>query len=410
MVLMADMGGARTLATIVFTDTVGFSRLAGLNEASALSLLGRDLEAMKAACAARGGRVLNQTGDGLLLMFGSAVEGMRCALDIQGQIAERIKTLPPDQVLHHRIGLHVGDIVFEGDNILGDGVNIAARLQSEAKPDSICFSRTVYDLIKNKVEINATYLGPRALKNIAERVPVWQFNLPLDSAPTAGPSFDPVPEEVGASGTKGVAMIAGSGALVLVLLFLIFRLWPSIQASTRISPGPTAATIPDPSPGDIQPKKSDNPSKATSPSEDQVRTQISTLTEQYRFDDLVGLLKSSGEAEKANGPGEIQRFEALAEMWKWLQTASSQIPQDNPIQANIDIGTGAEVPCKIYSTPDGLAIDPGSGPSLKKLEELRPSSIYNLGSALAQLPGANPQAEAWLNAFQEEYSSTGQKS
>ena len=217
MVCMAGVGGPRTLATIVFTDTVGFSRLAGLDEANALSLLSRDIEAMKVSCAAQGGKVLNQTGDGLMMMFSSAAGGMRCALEIQGQIAERIRDLPSDQVLHHRIGIHVGDVVFEGDNILGDGVNVAARLQTEAKPDAICFSRTVHDLIKNKVPVDAAYLGPRTLKNLPERIMVWQISLPGDNSPASLPSFGDLQSEAeeGAGGAKGVLMLAGSAGLAI---------------------------------------------------------------------------------------------------------------------------------------------------------------------------------------------------
>jgi len=408
MVPMAADASQRTLATIIFTDGVGFSRLAGLNEAHALSLLSRDLDAMKVACAAHGGKVLNQTGDGLLMMFTSAAGAMRCALDIQGQIATRIRTLPADEVLHHRIGIHVGDVVFEGDQILGDGVNVAARLQSEAKTDSIAISRTVHDLIKNKVAVNATYMGPRILKNIPERVPVWMIPLAGDGAQPTADQFDLAQEDTGASGAKGMIMIAGSAGLVLVMVFLLVRFWPSNKESAP-PPPPTPPVTNEIAPGKTTSPKTEPNRKPSVLGEDAIQAQIADLTRQYQFDKIVNLLQTNNYAEKPNGPDTIQRYQSLSDMWTWIQTSVSQVTQDHPLEVTIDMD-GNLVPCKVYGAQGGVAVDSGSGASLAQLQDLRPTSIYNIGSALSQMPDANPSSQNWLAIFREVYSGNQQKS
>src|SRR5471032_1346700 len=164
----------RMLAAIVFTDVVGFSKLAATNEARVYTSLQRDMGVITSLCRAHSGQVLNTMGDGMLLCFTSAVDAMSCAVEIQRTLLSQSQTLPASDVLHHRIGVHLGDIIMSGDNVFGDGVNIAARLQAEAKPDGICFSKTVHEVIKNKLKIDAQYLAPRQLKNIG-RVEIWQI-------------------------------------------------------------------------------------------------------------------------------------------------------------------------------------------------------------------------------------------
>ena len=170
-----DSFGDRTLAAIVFTDVVNYSARMSVDEEHTLRLVQRDLQVMSEDCQKHGGQVLKFTGDGLLMYFHSAVQAVACALESQKSIAEKAKTLGDRDILWHRIGIHLGDVFLSKTDVMGDGVNIAARLQSEAKPGGICMSRTVYDVVKRCLTLKATYLGPRDLKNINEAVHVYQI-------------------------------------------------------------------------------------------------------------------------------------------------------------------------------------------------------------------------------------------
>ena len=158
--------GQRTLAAIIFTDTVGFSKLMSKDEERALRLVGRDLDRMKTVCGSFGGQVLKSTGDGLLMLFTSAVQAVACALEIQRDCQKQNLELPPTEQLQHRIGIHLGDVFQRGGDVMGDGVNIAARLQTQALPGGICLSKTVYDVVNNRLPFYVNDLGARKLKNI----------------------------------------------------------------------------------------------------------------------------------------------------------------------------------------------------------------------------------------------------
>ncbi len=162
--------GKRTLATIVFTDVVGFSERVGRDEAGTLALLEHDCETMRALCAKHDGQVIKSVGDGLLLFFGSAVEAVACAVEIQNTFLAR-----DGGGLQHRIGVHLGDVFLREGDVMGDGVNIASRLQAEAGPGGVCVSQTVYDVVKNALDLRAVALGPRALKNIRGELPIYRI-------------------------------------------------------------------------------------------------------------------------------------------------------------------------------------------------------------------------------------------
>jgi len=210
----------RTLAAIVVTDVAGFSGLTEKDEDRTLGLVKRDLAAISAACGKFQGRVLKSTGDGLLMTFDSAVQAVACALEVQKTMGDNAKKLPPEQVLRHRIGIHLGDVFFSESDVMGDGVNVAARLQGQADPGGICISQTVYDVVKNRLAITATYLGPRELKNIQEAVPVYQIILDAAKGPAAAARRKPLSRNawlvIGAGGFAGLAVL-------LVLTFLIYR-------------------------------------------------------------------------------------------------------------------------------------------------------------------------------------------
>jgi class 3 adenylate cyclase len=173
--------GHRTLAAIVFSDVVNYSGRMSRDEEYTLKLVRRDLNQMTRFCEKFEGKVLKFTGDGLLMYFNSAVQAVTCALEIQKAFAQRATELSAEEVLQHRIGIHLGDVFVSPTDVVGDGVNIAARLQSEAEPGGICLSQIVYDVVKKRLELQATYLGPRELKHIQEAIPIYQIVLAAQS-------------------------------------------------------------------------------------------------------------------------------------------------------------------------------------------------------------------------------------
>jgi adenylate cyclase len=179
--LVSELRGQRTLATVVFTDCVGFSARMSVDEDHTLDLIRRDLKHMKQLCRQYEGRVLKTTGDGLLMCFSSAVKAVECAMEIQKSLTARTVQLPPEDALEHRIGIHLADMFITETDVMGNGVNIAARLQTEAEPGGICISQTVFDVIKGSLHVESDYLGPRELKNIREVVPVYRILMSPES-------------------------------------------------------------------------------------------------------------------------------------------------------------------------------------------------------------------------------------
>src|SRR3979490_1069967 len=123
------------------------------------------------------GRIVKTTGDGMLVEFASAVDAVRNAVEIQRSMAEQNAAVPQDQRIEFRIGIHVGDIIFDDNDIFGDGVNIAARLEGIAEPGGVCMSDDTYRQVRGKVEIACDDLGPQTLKNIAEPMRAWRGRL-----------------------------------------------------------------------------------------------------------------------------------------------------------------------------------------------------------------------------------------
>ncbi|MGD1908432.1 MAG: protein kinase [Leptolyngbyaceae cyanobacterium] len=168
--------GQRTLAAIVLTDAVGFSAQMSVDEEYTLSLIHHDLGLMEQLCQTFEGRVIKSTGDGLLMYFSSAVQAVSCSLKIQTELQRLGQDSQPHKTLLHRIGVHLGDVFLSGDDVMGNGVNIAARLQTEAKPGQLCISQVVYDVVKSKLSLNATDAGALKLKNIQDPQPAYHVD------------------------------------------------------------------------------------------------------------------------------------------------------------------------------------------------------------------------------------------
>src|SRR4051794_21329570 len=154
------------------------------------------------------GRVVDSPGDNLLAEFVSVVDAVQCAVEIQQELRTRNADLPPDRRMEFRIGLNLGDVIVEGERIYGDGVNIAARLESLAEPGGICISGTVHDQVETKLVLRYEYLGAQTVKNIAKPVPVYRIHLGSQAAGAQGEVFLPLPtrsSEVAAAYAKTIA-------------------------------------------------------------------------------------------------------------------------------------------------------------------------------------------------------------
>jgi TolB-like protein/class 3 adenylate cyclase len=168
----------RRLAAVLAADVAGYSRLMGLDEEGTLARLKAVRKALvDPAIASHRGRIVKTTGDGMLVEFASAVDAVRSAVEVQRSMAEQNAPVPQDQRIEFRIGIHVGDIIFDDNDIFGDGVNIAARLEGIAEPGGVCISNDAYRQVRGKVEVVCDDMGPQLLKNIAEPMQAWRVRL-----------------------------------------------------------------------------------------------------------------------------------------------------------------------------------------------------------------------------------------
>src|SRR5262245_569390 len=179
----------RRLAAIVSADVAGYSRLMGRDESGTLAALkALRQEIVDPAIASHGGRIVKTTGDGLLLEFPSVVNAVRCAIELQTDVAAQGAKVPEDQRITFRIGVNLGDVIVDGDDIFGDGVNIAARLEVLAEPGGICVSDDAFHQVRGKIDVLFVEMGPQSLKNIDQPVHAWRWS---PSGPSVAPATPP---------------------------------------------------------------------------------------------------------------------------------------------------------------------------------------------------------------------------
>ncbi len=216
------MSESRKIAAILVADVVGYSRLAGADEDRTLSRLrGLRSDLIDPAIAAHHGRVVKRTGDGILIEFRSVVDAVRCAIELQNGLIERNAGLPPDRRIEFRVGIHLGDVVEEADgDLMGDGVNIAARLEGVCSPGAICLSEDAYRQVKGRLDLAVTDMGPTQLKNIAEPIRAYllQVDVPAQAKPetAAEPATQSKPPEP-KKRTPLATLAAATAALLVVL-------------------------------------------------------------------------------------------------------------------------------------------------------------------------------------------------
>jgi adenylate cyclase len=173
------MAETRKLAAILSTDVAGYSKLAAADEQRTLARL-RALRSdlFDPTIALYHGRVVKRTGDGVLIEFRSVVDAVRCAIEVQSGMVDRNAGLPPERRIDLRVGIHLGDVVEESDgDLMGDGVNIASRLEGIAKPGAICLSEDAYRQVKSRLDLSVSDLGATQLKNIAEPIRVYSLEV-----------------------------------------------------------------------------------------------------------------------------------------------------------------------------------------------------------------------------------------
>jgi class 3 adenylate cyclase len=219
---MAEEGVHRKLTTILAADVAGYSRLMAADEEATHRTLTAYRAIIFDLLKKHQGRLVDTAGDSVLADFGSAVEAVRCAISIQEELAVRNAELPEDQRMLFRIGINVGDVIVEGDDIFGDAVNVAARLESVAAPGSVCISGSTFEQVKNKLSIGFSDIGPQTVKNIPHPVAAFQ----LTNAPV-------LTRERGTSNRRHVWV----GAIVAIVLAAAgvgaYAVWSNERAAAR---------------------------------------------------------------------------------------------------------------------------------------------------------------------------------
>lgn len=400
--------GQRALAAIVFTDVVSFSARMQANEEGTLALLQRDFDAMREICVQHQGAVLKTTGDGLLLYFSSAVQAVACALAMQRFFAEHGKTRPTTEHLTHRVGIHLGDVFVNEQDVMGDGVNIAARLQAEAEPGGICISQTVYDVVKNKLALSVTRLGPRELKNISQHIPIYKLLLKAttmenrsEELPPEGdslPSMEPMPV-TRRRGTRRILLIAGPLVAVGLALWLVVQ---NNQAKEEEAAAAAALAAREAMLTEDSPDPANRARLATTLAawRSELRDQRSRAAEEYDFAELAKTLRDP-RSPVAGKPEQLIRQQVLLKMqglFGWLGTALQRYNQDAPLVVTELSGT-APKEIKVFTKSDRLLYTvEGRAVRQRGWSELKPSVIAAITAAALHETRPLPPRDAVLGA------------
>jgi len=209
----------RRLATILMADVVGYSKMMGENEERTIEILRGHREIFDEMLKVHRGRIFNTAGDAILAEFPSAVDAVRCATEVQAALRTRNDHLPPEQRMWFRIGVNLGDVVVQHGDLLGDGVNVAARIQTVAEPGGVCIAGSVYDQIQNKLSLHFRQLGEKTFKNIAQ--PIRTFSIE-DTSPGAVSSLA---ERASPRGKRPIVAAAAIIALIALVAggYWVFR-------------------------------------------------------------------------------------------------------------------------------------------------------------------------------------------
>ena len=395
--------GQRVLAAIVFTDVVNFSARMQAEEEATLGLLKRDFEMMRKLGEKYSGAVLKTTGDGLLLYFSSAVQAVAYALKMQRRFAENARSQPADETLTHRVGIHLGDVFVHDEDVMGDGVNIAARLQAEAEPGGICISQTVYDVVKNKLELEVIKLGPRELKNISSAVSMYRVLLEsLKPAATGAglpaPAFpvSAAPPPFSLTKTQKVVAVAGLVVVLAVVTRLVVRAHFEHEEELARSQATQSALG-----AALLGEKTANPDK---------KTVEATAAVEYNFAEMT-----RNQPAKENGTTKEARLiwqlanGRMQTMLGWMEAAMLRYTADRPLLVR-ELPGATSKETKVFTGPDRrLYFAEGGAIRQRNWTDLKPTTQGAvIVSALLDSPTPPPrevvqgaEAFAYLNGLPE---------
>ncbi|MBL8048413.1 MAG: adenylate/guanylate cyclase domain-containing protein [Chthonomonas sp.] len=420
--------GQRILAAIMFTDIVGFSMLMGRDERGTMTALDRDFALMEQECALHGGQVIKRTGDGLLMYFVSASDAVQSALSMQQLLHDQARNIAPGQLLEHRMGIHLGDVVITENDVIGDGVNVAQRLQGEAKPGAICMSQVVYDTIKGKIKVSPLSLGTKHLKHIIEPVVVWMIP-PIGGSGTvhrmtATPpmeGIDLTPIQV-AEPTRGRSLLVMFGALVALTVAAVGVLTILKNSAKQASDSQRAveqAAI-NREKRDTAKKDADKPATPpTTPeqvdpdadilapvseldaalSADPERlAAIAEFRKKYEFSFIAQRVASSSLSGTPKGRQFANHYSQLSQFMAFVQTNATQFPKDAPLDV-----MGSKI-----AGDGGRLMVLGSDGNWAEItvDEMQPGGVVAIANAIGQAKPELATAEVTrqLKAFQREFS------
>ncbi len=375
--------GQRTLAAIVFTDVVGFSAHMQKDEETTLRLLKQDFDTMRELCTQHEGTVLKTTGDGLLMYYASAVQAVASALAIQRTFAEQAKSRSADKNLLHRVGIHLGDVFVDKEDVMGDGVNIAARLQAEAEPGGICISQTVYHVVRNKLALQVTRLGPRELKNISQAIPIYKLLLKAQSIEEAAKNKTVADD--GSNPPIPARRLTGRGWLVVAVVVVLaagaaFGLHAWSRHKHAEAKAQTEQAALDALMADLQAEKTVPRHRIVRTLADwrtELRNKRSRALEEYNFAALAQSLNdpASPLAGKPDARIRAEVLQRIQYLLSWMATHLQQYNRDRPLVVRELTGT-APKEIKVYvDSSRRLYYTEGGATRQRDWNDLKPSVL-----------------------------------
>lgn len=224
----------RKLTTILAADVEGYSRLMAADEVATMAALREARDVFARLIGRHRGRIANTAGDGLLADFPSVVEAVQCAAEVQTELAARDAGRAPAAAMRFRIGVHLGDVMVDGGDLFGEGVNLAARLQSMAEPGGVLISQPVYDQVRSKLAIGYEFLGQRRPRNLDQPVPVYRLLFGGPEPQPAAPAEVPSPPTADSGGTPAHAQPRRS-VMAMAQRFAI--VWGGLAAINLVTGG-----------------------------------------------------------------------------------------------------------------------------------------------------------------------------
>ena len=385
------MAETRKIAAILVADVVGYSRLAGADEDRTLARLrGLRSDLIDPAIAAHRGRVVKRTGDGSIVEFRSVVDAVRCAIEVQSGLIERNAGVPPERRIESRIGIHLGDVVEEADgDLMGDGVNIAARLEGVAKPGAICVSEDAYRQVRGRLDLAISDLGLIQLKNIADPIRVYSLEV-------GKPTQAKLPEKPPEREKRPQLPLVSAG--IAALLILVAAAWYLLAANRSV---PVASNAPPPLAAArlsivVLPFANLSGDPAQDYLADAVTDQLTTAITRLRGSFMIAqttALAYKGKPVDAKAIGRELNVRYVLE--------GSVQPTGNQVRVNaqlIDAESGAHLWAEQFDTPraDLLQMQDDIVTRLARSIYLQLPKVEI--ARLKRTPAANPDAEVWLSS------------